>query len=271
MEDIFGMHGKIAIITGGSRGIGAMIAQEYLKRGAKVYITARKVDELNETAKQLSKIGECIAIPSDVSTLDGIKSFVVEFKKHETRLDVLVNNAGAAWGMAFDTFSEAGWDKVMDLNVKTLFFLTQQLAPLLRAGGIAALSQRTHASVINIASIDGVEATHLLMETYPYSASKAAVIHLTKVLAKRLVQDNIHVNCISPGAFPSSMNKAARDSPESVGSQIPCGRVGRDEEMAGPAVFFASRAGGYCVGANLVVGGGVAMTGKKMNFKNAKL
>jgi len=270
-EDIFCLKGKIAIVTGGSRGIGKMIATEYVKRGVKVYICARKVDVLQKTAAELSAIGTCIAIQGEFSTMDGINQFVNEFKTYEQRLDILVNNAGAVWGMPYDTYSEKGWDKVVDLNLKGVFFLTQKLTPLLRLGGVEQKKQNTHASVINIASIDGVEITHILPETYPYSASKAAVIHMSKVLAKRLVRDNIHVNCISPGAFPSSMNRAARDSPEAMGSSIPCGRVGYDEEMAGPAVLFASRAGGYCVGSNLVVGGGLAMTGAPMRYINAKL
>lgn len=270
-EDIFCLKGKIAIVTGGSRGIGAMIAREYVKRGAKVYISARKIKELKQTEEELSALGTCIAIQADLSDMKGVTAFVEEFNTREQRLDILVNNAGAAWGMPYDSFSESGWDKVMNLNLKGVFFLTQQLTPLLRLGGEHGKSHGSHASVINIASIDGVEATHILMETYSYSASKAGLIHMTKVLAKRLVQDNIHVNSISPGAFPSTMNKAARDAPDLVGNQVPCGRVGYDEEMAGPAVFFASRAGGYCVGSNLVVGGGVAMTGAKAQFKNAKL
>lgn len=269
-DELFSMSGKIALVTGGSRGIGLMIAREYVKRGAKVYISSRKGDVCDKVAEELSAHGTCVSLPADLSTLRGVDSLVEALTAKEERLDVLVNNAGAAWGMPFDTFSESGWDKVMNLNLKSVFFLTQRLSPLLRSGGAAARKNGTNASVINIASVDGVDAQHLYAETFSYSASKAALIHMTTVLAKRLVVDNIHVNAISPGAFPSKLNQMARDQPETISKMIACGRVGRDEEMAGPAVFLASRAGGYCVGVNIIVGGGIALVGRP-NGKRAKL
>ncbi|MEM7278982.1 MAG: SDR family oxidoreductase, partial [Pseudomonadota bacterium] len=172
--------------------------------------------------------------------------------EREVALDILINNAGAAWGAEFDDFPEAGWDKVMDLNVKSLFFLSQKLAPMLRNAATADQP----AKIINIASIDGIYVTD--NETYSYVASKAAVIHLTRRMAKRLIQDNINVNAIAPGAFQSDMNIWARDSPDMVAGMVPNGRIGRPEDMAGTAVFLASRAGDYLVGTTITVDGGIA-------------
>ncbi len=252
MPDMFDLSGRTAVITGGSRGIGKMIAAEFVKRGVKTYITARKMDVCAETAKELSEFGECIALPSDLATNEGVSAFAAEIKDRESSIDILINNAGAAWGAKFDEFPEIGWDKVMDLNVKSLFFLTQALAPLLREGA----STETPAKVINIASIDGIYVTE--NETYSYVASKAAVIHLTRRLAKRLIQDNINVNAIAPGAFQSDMNVWARDTPDVVANMVPARRIGRPDDMAGAAVFMASRAGDYLVGITLTVDGGVA-------------
>jgi len=185
-----------------------------------------------------------------VSTLEGVAALVAAFSKHETQLDILVNNAGAAWGAPFDDFPENGWDKVVDLNLKTPFFLTQAFAPLLRK----AAAQRP-AKVINIASIDGISVNP--METYSYAASKAGLIQLTRRMALRLIQDNIVVTAIAPGAFASDMNKDARDHGEAVAARVPAGRVGEDADMAGAAIYLASRAGDYVVGSTLVVDGGV--------------
>jgi NAD(P)-dependent dehydrogenase (short-subunit alcohol dehydrogenase family) len=182
MKDIFSLNGKVALVTGGSRGIGAMIVQGFLEHGcSRVYITARKAAQCDAAAKELSMYGECISIPGDVSTQEGIAALVAEITKRESKLDILVNNAGAAWGAEFDEFPESGWDKTVDLNMKTPFFLTQALAPLLRA----ASSKDRLAKVINIASIDGVSVN--AMETYPYAASKAGLIHMTKRMALRLI------------------------------------------------------------------------------------
>ena len=188
----------------------------------------------------------------DLSTNDGIADFVAELGKREDKLDILVNNAGAAWGAKFDEFPESGWDKVMNINLKSVFFLTQQLAPMLRA----AANEEQPAKVINIASIDGIFVTD--METYSYVASKAGLIHLTRRMAKRLAPEHIHVNGIAPGAFASDMNTFARDKPDMVRSIVPSGRLGRPEDMAGTAVYMCSRAGDYLVGITLAVDGGVA-------------
>ncbi|MBL4618777.1 MAG: SDR family NAD(P)-dependent oxidoreductase, partial [Marinicaulis sp.] len=221
MKDLFSLEGRIALITGGSRGIGKMIAQGFLEQGAKVYITARKATACDQTAEELSKIGQCISLPHDVSSVAGCKALADDFLTHETSLDILVNNAGAAWGASFDEFPEVGWDKVMDLNVKALFFLTQHLH-----GALKNTASADHLSkVINIASIDGIRINP--METYSYQASKAAVIHLTRRMAARLINDNICVSGIAPGAFASEMNKAAKDHADAVSNMVPAKRIGR--------------------------------------------
>lgn len=251
MENLFDLSGRTALVTGGSRGIGRMIAEGFVARGAKVYITARHAEACEAAAEELSRKGECIALPQDLSTLHGIDALVADVHAREDHLDILVNNAGAAWGEEFDKFSEKGWDKVMDLNVKSLFFLTQRCAPMLRK---AAKGGRP-AKVINIASIDGLRTPDL--ETYSYVASKAGVIHLTRRLAKRLIADNICVNAIAPGAFASDMNIWARDNPDAVSQHIPARRVGSDEDMAAAAIYLAARSGDYVVGTTVTVDGGV--------------
>lgn len=251
MNELFSLQGRTALITGGSRGIGRMIAAGFIAAGARVYISARKADACDQTARELSAGGgHCVSLPADVSTLEGVQALVAAYAQHEPQLDILVNNAGAAWGAPFDEFPEKGWDKVVDLNLKTPFFLTQALsAPLRRA------AEFRPAKVINIASIDGVSVNP--METYSYAASKAGLIHLTRRMALRLVQDNIVVNAIAPGAFASEMNREARDHAAEVSAHIPAGRIGQDDDMAGAAIYLASRAGDYVVGSTLVVDGGV--------------
>ncbi|MBL8542705.1 MAG: SDR family oxidoreductase [Hyphomonadaceae bacterium] len=251
MKDLFSLKGRVALITGGSRGIGKMIAEGFLHQGAKVYIAARKGSALDETAAELSKLGPCVAINADASGADGAKAMAEAFLKHESTLDILVNNAGAAWGAPFDEFPEAGWDKVVDLNMKTPFFLTQALHGALKAG-----AAKGHlAKVINIASIDGISVN--MGETYSYAASKAGVIHLTKRMAMRLISDGIAVSAIAPGAFASDMNRMARDHGDMVAQAIPAKRIGTTEDMAGAAIYLASRAGDYVVGSTLIVDGGV--------------
>jgi NAD(P)-dependent dehydrogenase (short-subunit alcohol dehydrogenase family) len=250
MNELFSLKGRTALITGGSRGIGRMIAEGFLKQGAKVYISARKVAACDHTAAELSAFGTCVSLPADVSTVEGARALVAAYAKHEDQLDILVNNAGAAWGAPFVDFPESGWDKVVDLNLKTPFFLTQALHGHLRKAGTSQV-----AKVINIASIDGVSVNP--METYSYAASKAGLIHLTRRMALHLVKDNIVVSAIAPGAFASEMNKEARDHAAEVSSRIPAGRIGTTEDMAGAAIYLASRAGDYVVGSTLVVDGGV--------------
>ena len=255
MQDLFSLKGRIALVTGGSRGIGEMIAEGYVKAGAKVYISARKTAVCEETAKRLSVFGECIAVPADASGAAGARTLADLYLARESKLDILVNNAGAAWGAEIEAFPESGWDKVMDLNVKAPFFLVQALLGALRAGA----SAERPAKVINIASIDGQISVNM-QPTYSYSASKAGLIHLTKRLALELAPQHIVVSAIAPGAFASNMNKLARDKGDTLAKQIPSRRIGTPEDMAGAAIFLASRAGDYVVGDVLAVDGGVAWT-----------
>ncbi|AMO22216.1 SDR family oxidoreductase [Ramlibacter solisilvae] len=252
MNDLFSLKGRTALVTGGSRGIGRMIAAGFLAQGAKVYISSRKADACEQTARELSAAGTCIALPADVSTVEGAKGLAAAYAATEKSLDILVNNAGAAWGEDFDTFPEKGWDKVVDLNLKSPFFLTQALHGVLKEGAKAQ-----PAKVINIASIDGVSVNP--QETYSYAASKAGLIHLIKRMSLRLVKDNIVVSGIAPGAFASEMNRAARDHGDEIAKRIPAGRIGTDEDMAGVAIYLASRAGDYVVGETIVVDGGVTL------------
>jgi NAD(P)-dependent dehydrogenase (short-subunit alcohol dehydrogenase family) len=248
MTDLFSLAGRTALVTGGSRGIGRMIAAGFIAQGAKVYISARKAQACEDTARELS----AIALPADISTLEGAQGLAREYQSREDRLDILVNNAGAAWLAPLEEFPEKGWDKVVDLNLKTPFFLTQALLPSLKA----AASAGRPAKVINIASIDGIAVNP--METYPYAASKAGLIHLTRRMARELIKDHVVMTAIAPGPFVSDMNITARDNPEAVAARVPAGRIGTDEDMAGAAIYLASRAGDYVVGATLTVDGGVA-------------
>ncbi|VVT24325.1 Rhamnolipids biosynthesis 3-oxoacyl-(acyl-carrier-protein) reductase [Sphingomonas sp. EC-HK361] len=247
--NLFRLDGRVALVTGGSRGIGKMIAAGFIAQGAKVYISSRKAAACEDTVAELGP--NCIALPQDVSTVDGCKALAAKLAEHEDRLDILVNNAGAAWGVPFEEFPESGWDKVMDLNVKSPFFLTQALHPMLKAAGTRAQP----AKVINITSIDGLRLNP--WDTYSYHASKSALIYLTKRLAARLIKDSINVTSIAPGAFASEMNRAARDHGDEVAQGIPAKRIGDESDMAGTAIFLASRAGDYIVGDTIVCDGGL--------------
>ncbi len=246
---LFRLDGRVALITGGSRNIGKWIAEGFIGQGAKVYISSRKADACFATAAELGP--NCIALPQDVSTVAGCKALAAQLAEHESKLDILVNNAGAAWGAPFDSFPESGWDKVMDLNVKSPFFLTQALFEPLKA----AASAGQPAKVINITSIDGQRLNP--WETYSYQTSKAALIYMTKVLAARLVKDGINMTSIAPGAYPSEMNKAARDHGDAVAASIPSKRLGVAEDLAAAAIYLASRAGDYVVGDTITVDGGL--------------
>ncbi|MEH6678237.1 SDR family oxidoreductase [Phenylobacterium sp.] len=252
--DLFTLQGRTALVTGGSRGIGKMIAAGFLAQGAKVYISSRKADACDAAAEELSQGGgTCISLPQDVSSVAGCQALAKAIEEREDKLDILVNNAGAAWGAPFEEFPEHGWDKVMDLNLKSPFFLTQALHMALKKAG-------THdqpAKVINIASIDGIRLNP--QDTYSYHASKSGLIYLTRRLAARLIADNIVVSAIAPGAFASEMNRTARDHGDAVAKAIPARRIGRDEDMAGAAIYLASRAGNYVVGETIAVDGGVAL------------
>ncbi len=250
LASLFSLEGRSALVTGGSRGIGRMIAEGFLSQGARVYISARKADACDAAAAELSQYGTCVSLPADISTMAGIKNLVAQYRERESGLDVLVNNAGAVWGAPFESFPESGWDKVMDLNVKSLFFLTQELKK-----DLSASSSKHLAKVINISSIDGISLNPA--ETYSYQASKAAVIHLTKKMAVHLIQDGIVVSGIAPGAFASEMNREARDHADEIKAEIPSGRIGSAEDIAAAAVYLAANAGDYVVGSTINVDGGV--------------
>ncbi len=259
MKDLFSIEGKVALVTGGSRGIGEMIAAGFLANGAKVYISSRKAEVCDATAERLAKEygGECISIPADLSNLEGISTLANELSSKEKSLDILVNNAGASWGEPIEDYSELGWDKVMDTNVKGIFFLTQQLLPLLRQSRTADNTSR----VINIGSIDGIKTG--TFDAFSYGPSKAAVHHLTRVLAARLIKDHIIVNAIAPGPFPTWMLSTGVGGGgdtdidwSAVGQSNPSGRVGDAEDIAGLAIFLSSRAGAYTVGQTIACDGG---------------
>lgn len=250
LKKLFSLDGRVALVTGGSKNLGRHMAEGFIAAGAKVYISSRKADACEQTAAELGP--DCIALPMDVSTVEGCKALAAALAERESKLDILVNNAGAAWGAPFEEFPESGWDKVMDLNVKGPFFLTQALYPLLKA----AASKAHPAKVINIGSIDGIRLNP--WETYSYHASKSAILYLTKRMAARLVQDQINVTAIAPGAFASDMNKVARDHGDAVATNIPNKRIGVAEDMAAAAIYLASDAGNYVVGDTITVDGGVA-------------
>ena len=259
-QDLFSIHGKTALVTGGSRGIGAMIAAGFLANGATVYISSRKADVCDATAERLAREhgGECVSIPADLSKLDGIDALTSALGERTDSLDILVNNAGASWGAPIDEFPENGWDKVMDTNVKGVFFLTQRLLPLLQAAGTAEDPSR----VINIGSIDGIQTPGF--DSFSYGASKAAVHHLTRHMAAHLVRRNIIVNAIAPGPFPTWMLSTGVGTGGdvegtdwgAVGRGNPRGRVGSAEDIAGLAIFLSSRAGAYTVGETITCDGG---------------
>lgn len=253
ISDLFSIAGKTAVVTGGSRGIGLMIARGYVEAGARVYISSRKKEVCDEVAEELSKSGECLSAPADLSTEDGAMQLAAQVAQNEDKLHVLVNNAGAAWGAPIPEYPDSGFDKVMNLNVKGIFHCTKHFLPLLEAAGTA----EDPARVINIGSIDGIRVP--VLENYAYSASKAGVHMLSRHLAHHLVDKHITVNAIAPGPFPSKMTKFMFDMGEDVvASQVPLKRAGRPDDMAGAAIYLASRAGSYLTGAIIPVDGGSA-------------
>ena len=255
LTDLFSLSGKTAVVTGGSRGIGAMIARGLLDAGATVVISARKQHELDAAVAELGQHGEVSAVRADLSTIEGVTALAESVSGTFPSLDILVNNAGATWGMPLDEFDEHAWNKVMDTNVKGPFFLTQKLLPNLRAAG----TFEDPARVINVGSIDGLHVNP--MDTYSYAASKAGIHHLTRALARKLGPQHITVNAIAPGPFESKMMAATLEAfGDSIAKSSPLGRIGRPDDMAGVAVYLASRAGSFVTGAVIPVDGGIATT-----------
>jgi NAD(P)-dependent dehydrogenase (short-subunit alcohol dehydrogenase family) len=259
MHNLFNIAGKVALVTGGSRGIGEMIAEGFVHSGVKTYISARKADACNATAARLSEHGKCLSIPADLSTLEGVQHLANEIKAREPRLDILVNNAGATWGADIEEFPESGWDKVMDINVKGPFFLTQALLPLLEKAATA----EDPARIINVGSIDGLNVNK--MGTYSYGPSKAAIHHLTRTLASHLASRNITANAIAPGPFPSKMTAGiAHAMGEEIRQNVPLKRWGEPADMAGAAIYLASKAGAYVSGAVIPVDGGIVASSRTL-------
>lgn len=252
VSQLFDISGKTALVTGGSRGIGLMIARGFVQNGAKVYISSRKAEACERAAAELSKYGTCIPLAHDLGSMAEVKALAEDIKAREKKLDILVNNAGAAWAEPFETFSEEGWDKLMNVNLKAIFFLSQALLPELKAAGTADDPAR----IVNIGSIDGILQPQL--ESYAYSASKAAVHHLTHHLAKHLARDQINVNAIAPGPFETKMlAPVLATARKAIESSVPRGRIGEDDDMIGAAIFFCSRASSFITGQVLAVDGGI--------------
>ncbi len=255
MKDLFSIEGKVALVTGGSRGIGAMIARGFVEAGARVYISSRKKEVCDEVAADLAKVGTCLSLPADLSVEGEAERLAAELGEREGALHVLVNNAGANWGAPLEEYPDDAWDKVLGLNVKAVFQLTRALLPKLEAAG----SHADPARVINIGSIDGIHVPAL--DTYAYSASKAAVHQLTRVLARKLAPKHITVNAVAPGPFQSKMMAVTLERfGDAIVESCPLKRIGEPEDMAGVTIVLASRAGAYLTGAILPVDGGIATT-----------
>ncbi|MCP4749344.1 MAG: SDR family oxidoreductase [Proteobacteria bacterium] len=257
---LFTLEGKTALVTGGSRGIGLMIARGYLESGATVYISSRKKDVCDEVAAELSAVGPCFSIPADIATSEGRKSLVTELSEREDELSILVNNAGANWGASLEEYPDSAFDKVMALNVKAVFALTRDLLPLLEQAG----KPEDPARVVNVGSMDGLQVPVAQQTgTFAYSASKAAVHHLTRTLSIDLAPRNITVNAIAPGFFRTKMSSVfLEEYADGVRQECPLGRVGLPAEMAGIAIYLASRAGAYTNGAVIPVDGGTHLSKK---------
>ena len=254
LDQLFSVKDKVVLITGGSRGIGEMIAEGYIANGAKVYISSRKETEIKKTAQRLKESynGFCEGITCDISNIEGVEDLLKKFTKMEKHLDVLVNNAGAVWGEPLESFSELGWDKVMDLNVKSIFFMIQKFLPLLKVN----TKENCKSRIINIGSIDGINTPYY--ENYSYSIAKAAVHKLTKVLSAKLIKDKIICNAIAPGPFPSKMLGSAVDHDYStISKKNPSNRVGSSQDIAGLTIFLSSKASEYTVGEVISCDGGL--------------
>lgn len=253
MKALFSVAGKVALVTGGSSGIGFMIAKALVENGVKTYIVARNEKKCQTSAAELSQYGSCVALSGDISTVAGLQNVVERFEVLEDKLNILVNNAGAMYEAPVDDFSEEGWDSVIDLNLKSVFFLTQKLLPLMRL----AASKDKPSSVINIGSVGGLRVGP--KENYSYQAAKAGLHHLTGSLAKRLGSENITINAIAPGFFPSAMTQIPDEMLPEVLKSVPRGRLGKAEDMAGTVLYLASEASAFVTGAVIPVAGGMTL------------
>ena len=255
LQRLFGLEGKTALVTGGTRGIGMMIARGLLQAGAAVVLSSRKADACDQAVAALSEFGPVRGVPADLSQQDECARLAAAVLADTDRLDILFNNAGATWGEPLESFPASAWDRVLDLNVKSPFWMVQELLPALRNAGTADDPAR----IINVGSIDAIHVSP--MPTYSYSASKAALHQLTRVMARELGPQHITVNAIAPGPFPSKMMAATLEAfGEAIAAAAPMRRIGRDDDMAGVAVFLAGRAGSYLNGAIIPVDGGIATT-----------
>ena len=255
MNDLFQLNNKSALVTGGSRGIGEMIATGFVSNGVKTYISSRKADACDATAARLSEHGECVSIPCDLSSMDGVRYLADAIAEREESLDILVNNAGATWGEPLESFPETGWDKIMAINLKAPFFLTQALLPLLKK----AASHEDPARIINIGSISGLHVGNL--PTYSYGPGKAGIHHLTRILAADLASRHINVNAIAPGPFESQMMAhTLKTMGDQVIERVPRKRIGEPSDMAGAAIFLSSKASAFITGVVLPVDGGITGT-----------
>ena len=248
LENLFGIKGKVALITGGAKGLGAMMTKGLVEAGVKVYISSRSAEVCEAYAEEMRQIGACIALPMDLSKLENIKALASTISERETKLDILINNSGMSWGAPLEEFPEVGWDRVMDLNVKSLFFLTQSLLPLIRAAGNAEDPSR----IINISSITAVSTDSL--SAYSYGPSKAAVTQLTKLLANELIKDQVLVNAIAPGYFPTKMTSYYEQ--QDLIRQTPIGRIGKPSDIVGLVIYLCSKAGSFMTGNYIPLDGG---------------
>lgn len=248
IQELFKLDGKVALVTGGGKGIGAMITKGLVESGAKVYISSRSQEACDAYAAEMSKLGKCVALPKDLSKLENIIELVDELKSQEEHLDILVNNSGATWGTDFESFPEKGWDKVMDLNAKSVFFLSQKLLPLLKKNA----SQADPSRIINISSV--MSESTVSLGAFSYSASKAAVTHMSRCLARELADDFILVNTVGPGFFPTDMTSHLPK--DAIASEVPLKRLGSGDDIAGLVVFLSSKASSYITGSYIPVDGG---------------
>lgn len=257
MTDLFSVKGKTALVTGGCRGLGRMISEALVRGGARVYVTSRKPAACEEAAREMSAFGTCLALPGELDTPENVVALAGRFREREQHLDILVNNAGKTWGAPLEKFPDSAWPGVMEVNVQAPFTLIRDLLPALRAGGQA--DPESPARIINIGSVAGDSVSHL--KAYSYTASKAAIHHLSRELASELSAENITVNVIAPGFFPSNMTKHFLEdeaAKEAMLRDIPLHRLGSPEDIGGLAIFLCSRAGAYMTGQVLTIDGGMS-------------